>query len=227
MNNTCTNKEIGQLLHAYEVGTLSDELVESFELHMMACDYCMARLKEFEHVTGMMKADDEIVREIASLDTAITETSRKKSFLRTFFKSELPFILRPAFLMAVLIIMAMTWAVTFLSHPVVEPGPVKELNLIQQRNGGTELVIDEQTAYVSVAFIYLDFNTNRPPAVLLERDGRDTVYFDSRFLHFDIYKVGRLLIPNNDRILGTYRLLICANESEMPEKCAEYIFSIK
>jgi len=44
----CTDERLGVLLHAYELKLLGKDEVERFEMHLLHCEHCFARVSQFQ-----------------------------------------------------------------------------------------------------------------------------------------------------------------------------------
>ena len=226
MNNSCTNKKLGGLLHAYEIGVLSDDLADAVEIHILECDYCLARLQEFKGVEDMLSRDEIIVKEIERLDRDIQKQGQAALKKIDPLPLNRPVIFRPAFLFMVCILLAAALAVALIVRQGVEPGPLQEINLINYRAGGTRIVIHENSGHISVSFGCPANMQNGPCSVTLERNSRDTVYYDANFKYFDSYHTGRLLIPNDPSLSGRYHLILRTRGESGESLVSEYAFTI-
>ena len=63
----CNDKRFEKMLHAYELGILSDRDRKEFELHIMECEHCLEEVRRFDNTAEHIKFDEHIrdtVREI-------------------------------------------------------------------------------------------------------------------------------------------------------------------
>ena len=100
MSTECNNKHFGNMLHAYELGLLTPEDNQSFELHLYECDYCFERVREFTGETSVIRHDSDLQQVVAdtTADT-IEEPQAKPSESRR----RLPGLV-PAFLVTVIVL---------------------------------------------------------------------------------------------------------------------------
>ncbi len=66
----CGNRRFEELLHAYELGMLTDQERGELEIHLLECSHCFAKV---EHLTGaaqIMRRDSDIRTLVKELDTA-------------------------------------------------------------------------------------------------------------------------------------------------------------
>ncbi|HOP06307.1 MAG TPA: tetratricopeptide repeat protein [candidate division Zixibacteria bacterium] len=64
MNGECRDKRFSEMIHAYELGRLTDEERQEFELHLMECEYCFKRVQAFRETTNLLLHDRDVQSEI-------------------------------------------------------------------------------------------------------------------------------------------------------------------
>ncbi|MBU0984553.1 MAG: zf-HC2 domain-containing protein, partial [candidate division Zixibacteria bacterium] len=98
----CSDPAVGYLLHAYELGALSADDTETFELHLLSCEYCFAEVRRLQAEVDSLRFDpevrDNVERSVASGRGVKTARSRLLNLL--WPPAPLPF--RPALLLFVL-----------------------------------------------------------------------------------------------------------------------------
>jgi len=67
--NGCIDKQIGSMLHHYELGLLDDRERLLFEQHLLECDACFAGFQSLQEATHLMKVDPSL-RELAHTEGA-------------------------------------------------------------------------------------------------------------------------------------------------------------
>lgn len=65
--SNCTNKKLGDLLYAYELGMLSDDENRAFETHLIECSYCSRRAEKSSEATRFIRHDADIHSYVESL----------------------------------------------------------------------------------------------------------------------------------------------------------------
>ncbi len=63
----CIDKEIGKLLHAYELGQLNDQEIELFEEHLMECNYCYDEARKSQNISRLILTDEENKKNIVKI----------------------------------------------------------------------------------------------------------------------------------------------------------------
>ena len=61
------DKQLCDLLHAYELGMLEPEEARRFEVHLMECDDCVKRMAEFSAESNLLQADPDVERLMTDL----------------------------------------------------------------------------------------------------------------------------------------------------------------
>jgi len=92
----CVNTELGEMLHAYETGVLSEHDSEAFEVHLIECRYCRNEVLRFETASTMIRHDPTF-RDIA--DSIESSKPEPKSFFKSilsFLWPNTPLIFKPA-----------------------------------------------------------------------------------------------------------------------------------
>ena len=67
--NGCTNHNSGIFLHAYELGALSEQESQRFEMHLLECKYCFDQFNDFTRISALVAND-------ISLRSLIAEVTR-------------------------------------------------------------------------------------------------------------------------------------------------------
>ncbi|PKK85060.1 MAG: hypothetical protein CVT49_00535 [candidate division Zixibacteria bacterium HGW-Zixibacteria-1] len=118
----CGDKHFEEMLHAYELGMLSDVDREEFEMHMMDCRFCFERVQKLAVVSHIVRHDPEIrttIEETIETEEAEEETdlSEKKSsfFHKRLWPSLVPTLVVVGFL---IVLLMKPWQVDI--HPTQE-----------------------------------------------------------------------------------------------------------
>ena len=92
----CTAPEIGKYLHAFELNQLTDDQIQTFEEHLLTCDYCYSEISQFGNASRLLASD----REIRKLVETAARSGRVAEFLSeikaALWPSGRPVLLRPA-----------------------------------------------------------------------------------------------------------------------------------
>ncbi len=63
----CTDKRIGDKLHAFELGQLSDDERREVMAHLCECEYCFERAGKFLEAARLLRGDDDVAGAIAQM----------------------------------------------------------------------------------------------------------------------------------------------------------------
>ncbi len=70
----CTDKHIGEKLHAFELGQLSDDDRQEVMAHLCECEYCFRRAEKFLKTAHLLRGDHDIRKTVEQLAEDYAET---------------------------------------------------------------------------------------------------------------------------------------------------------
>jgi tetratricopeptide (TPR) repeat protein len=70
LKNHCTDKRFEALLHAWELGFLTENERAEMELHMLDCSDCFEKAQKFEKTIQLIKHDPEVHQSVETMDTS-------------------------------------------------------------------------------------------------------------------------------------------------------------
>lgn len=118
----CGDKHFEEMLHAYELGMLSDVDREEFEMHMMDCRFCFERVQKLAEASHIVRHDPEIratIEETIETEEAEEETGLSKKKSSFFHKRLWPSLVPTLVVVGFLIVLLMKpWQVDI--HPTQE-----------------------------------------------------------------------------------------------------------
>lgn len=89
MSDGCNDKRFEQMLHAYELGMLTEEERQHLECHLMDCPHCWEQVLRMEPAATLMKRDSdvhEVIRRVVDAH-AQTDTAPRRKLRRAFVPS--------------------------------------------------------------------------------------------------------------------------------------------
>ena len=223
----CTDKNLGNLLHAYEIGILSEQECEQFETHLLGCEHCHRMLESFEERASLL-ATSEKVKEV------VGESVRRKvtaepfiTRLRNLIWPKAPLMLRPAvaYLLVLLMIIPAYQGLMIFSDEQIRP--VQTVRLLPGRS------TEENALKVSsgndglLSFVFRGAIAGESYRVIIFAEDGEVIYRDDAFSTFDEYETGRLLLPLVRLAPGVYRLVITDPRADAPIGTREYVFRIE
>ncbi len=223
----CKDKNLGTLLHAYELDALPDEDIEMFEIHLLTCESCYEQVRSFERESSFLRSED-FVQEAIGGDTGIEVMKSSSLFnkLLHYLWPRTPFVFRPAiaYLLVLLLILPAYFGLQSIKRDDIRP--VRTVDLIPERsNSGNFISISDKKDGL-ISFVLRGAVPGRPYRVRIESETGQVLFSNEAFTDFDEYETGRLLLPVSMMIPGDYRLVITDLQITPLSLNKEYRFSI-
>jgi hypothetical protein len=223
----CTEANLGVLLHAYEVGGLSEEDIERFEIHMLRCDRCFEAVQSFAPWAELMRADGEIRRVVQEADgESLTADTRRGRWGRYLWPPwPLPF--RPAVIYILVLILL------YPAYQGLHPSStrsvenIQAVTLIPSRSAAAEGVIVQSGRDAAITFVFRGAQPDKRYQVRLADDAGEVVFTDDAFTDFDRYETGQVLFPAERMRPGGYLLEIVDPEGNPPQNRQAYHFEVR
>jgi anti-sigma factor RsiW len=201
----CRQPELGKLLHAYELGMLSDDDRTRFEAHLLDCEACFGEITQLEGVSSLLR-DDVDVAALIRREAAPTASKPLLARWRESLWPQKNLLLRPAMLY-LLLVLAIYPAYRGLKAPdtsFIES--VQTLNLTGMRSLTSEKIVPNKS--LAVRFRYVGSEVGHAYVVALTTEQGETLFIDSFFTGFDETETAQLLIPAKLLTVGRYDLTI-------------------
>lgn len=225
-NDKCTDSALGELRHAYEIGALSVEDTEKFEIHLLSCESCYEEAAEFEKAASLMRTDIAVRREVRQ---AALGRERKPSFVTSLVRylwPETPLVLKPAmafFMMALLIYPAYLGMKGSSDSGMRE---IQTISLIPSRSMTSSIFWAEPGQDGLITFVFPGAQVGKEYQLTIETADGKEVMSNKSFTGFDGYETGRIVIPLDRFDDGTYRLMISDPEGTDPYREQVYVFEV-
>lgn len=223
----CTDLAVGALLHAYELGALSEQEAQQFERHLMECEHCLEEVRSFEETSRFLR-DDAACRELAKETNGEVEVQGRKPrpgwFLR-YLWPPVPIVLRPAFSYSLVIVAIVLTAGSIRHHQPVVPG--QHIILTATR------AAEEPTLQLGASpcgLVLFEFQGGRPGKsyfVQVTDPHRRVVYEDSSFTNMSSRETGALVLNLDAADPGIYRLVIADGHNVAGPNRQEYRFRVR
>ena len=225
MSKSCTDQKLGSLIHAYELDMLSEEELNSFEAHLLECDFCFELARKFAPHAVSLSSSPDVSKTLKELNQQSPEqTTLKKRFWNVLWP-DFPFILRPA---ALLFVLAVLIYPAYMGLISVNDGGVSQLRSVElvpmRATQLVELDIESETDIV-LSFVIPDARSEGEYSLSLSFDNA-ILYQDDRFSNFDSYGVAYILVPFELVKTGQYHLVIKDNEKPVGAQQVEYKFAL-
>lgn len=215
--SACIDTVLGQMIHNYELGLLSEKEREKFEIHLLECDYCRALAGEFLDVSRILKQDPDVqavVDDIMKDEDAEEMNSTKKS-------SNITRLLLTA--AAVLVIALPLYKFVFHS----DSSGINQTIVLSPVRSEVGTAIDlEKGGDVTINFFVADDYAG-PANLVISMVGRDTILIVQDFTDFNEHGMGSITIPVNNFSKGHYMLDINSDTGSDIHINRQYMFRVK
>ncbi|MBD3233825.1 MAG: hypothetical protein GF315_08890 [candidate division Zixibacteria bacterium] len=221
----CNDPSIGQLLHAFELGVLTEKERESFELHLAQCEYCFEKFMQFQEVTLQIRAGEE-AREIVS-DMAFPSAPSILSRIRAWLLELIPRLKSPKLLLAQMILILAIYAgftnwlgtgVQQTLYLMPERGSVGNILMLDD-GGKAEIIFDMSKANRQKQYLIGVFSPD-DEIVISNVDYSLNTEFRGRI-------IGKVRIPVNVLMPGNYILRVSNENAAYDSALYEYEFMVK
>ncbi len=226
MSDLCKDNDMSRLLHAYELGMISDEDKDRFETHLLECEACFEHVKEFMPRGAMLGASPEIKELLnAGFNEQKLQTSLRGYIRRMFWPDGTPIVLKPAILAAVLILMLYPAYLGLFDSQQKGVAPVGEIGLVQARSEQTFIIERDQSVILS--FVCPERGSGQTYSIVLKNPGGVVIHEEQAFSGVDNFRVGRLLLGAQLMSAGNYKLSVRTNAPAADKQSQiEYMFRV-
>jgi phage shock protein PspC (stress-responsive transcriptional regulator) len=223
----CSDTEKGELKHAYELGALSVEDTEKFEIHLLECESCFESVREFERAATLMRTDTEIRQNVRMVVDGISQRKSLLPSLVRYLWPQTPLVFKPAvafFVMALLIYPA------YLGMRGSGDSGMRQIQSISllPTRASTGAVLKASSGQDGlISFVYPGAIKGHVYRLAIESEDGKVVMSEDSFAGFDEYETGYIVIPIDRFGKGTYRLVISDTESTNNYSEQVYVFEIE
>ncbi|MDH3889455.1 MAG: hypothetical protein OEV49_00080 [candidate division Zixibacteria bacterium] len=206
--NGCIDKEVGKLLHDYEMNWLTEENQERFELHLMDCDFCTQEVTQLES-TARLLTDDDTVK--AAVRRSVSEKERETTLRQRLVQLLWPktnLLMRPALVyLLVVLLLPLAYHGILRDRPVrPQIAPVHNVQLVSTR-GATTTIRPQPGMDMVLTFGFDGAVPGDRYEVRVQSEQLGLVYENTR-LSFDERQTAHLRLPNSLLNAGEYTVTI-------------------
>ncbi|MBN2226951.1 MAG: zf-HC2 domain-containing protein [candidate division Zixibacteria bacterium] len=210
------------MIHAYELGVLSAEDTERFETHLLNCPFCFAEIKRFEASADILRSDETVKDEIRQ-----SSGSSERNRWREYLWPKRPLILRPAFLLLLILILAYPAYRGLIPSHKSAIGPLQTIVLSPTRATSAPTLCVSLRRDGVISFLYRDADPNVQYRITIKSDDDHEILVVPSFDAFDEYGVGSILFPADLMHSGSYRLEIVPETGDHADDRQVYPFRIE
>ena len=224
----CTEQELGDLLHAYEIGALSDADTERFEIHLMQCEYCFRQVKDFQREAALLFGDDEVREAVRGIDRADWKQNSPTSKLKRYLWPDSPFIFKPA--VAYFLVLLLIGPV-YLGLRQSGPDHIAEFATVELT--GVRSTEDQVLRISGEPWAKVRFWIGNPDSIsvysltVVCSETEDTVLKVDEFRGFDEYGLGEVLLHVRRLSPGRYTLAINSSSDGAAAETIVYSFAVR
>jgi len=209
----CTDRSTGRLLHAYELGILTETEHERFEEHLVQCESCGRALDRLEEPAALLTTGRRVR---AAVSSALRGQASKVPLLQRWWRllwPERSLLLRPAIPYLLLTVLATTLVTTFTWHRP-EVREVQQAVHLSSVRAGTGIIDrgDDRTALLT--FDFDAYEPGRECIVIITDMSDNVVYREDHFAAFDERGIGALSLSTWQMGPGDYQLTIKAADTD-------------
>ncbi len=222
----CIDPTVGTMLHAYELGALSTDDTEVFELHLLTCEHCFAEVQRFHPDADALRYDPDIREDVQQEVGRAPMQEAGGSRLKRLVWPKVPLPFRPAF--TFVLILLLLYPAYLGLRPKVEPvvRSVQSVLLVPNRSVGYPKCSVSEGTDVAVSFIYdgaIQDDKYVIEIIHLESGNR---HWTGTYTGFDSYGRGEIVLSGDHLSLGLYRLSIADPRISDREGRQEYLFEL-
>ena len=210
----CTNTKIGQMLHNYELGLLSDEDKKRFELHLYECDHCAGQVREFNDVTRYLLAD-EAFKGITSKIAREGEADSKPRKFTTVFR----------YLVAATLVLAVAFTVYKIGIYKETPRVTQTIELNPARMATDNTIYLADGGDVEIKFFVADGFEGTLDLTIVSLTG-DTILSRKDFSGYAATGIGKVQLRVS-RFVAGYYILTATPDSLSGVPTRVYMFRVK
>jgi len=223
----CIDPQIGVMLHAYELNALTEAQSESFEAHLLKCDYCFRRVSDFDREAKLLALDPEVRELVISAGPGGEGKDHLMEKIRRYIWPDVPLIFRPA--LAYLLVLIMIYPV-YLGlrgrdhrdiRSIRNTVYLSDLRSVTQR---PVLTIDHGEGAVMI--YYDEAETDRAYTLVVESDSGREVFRKPNFVRFDRSGNSLVIISRDYLPKGKYLLRIVDPRAGAQKRPPEYFLEV-
>ncbi len=228
MMGECRDRSFQDLLHAFELGLLSDTDRKRVQEHLLECEYCFGRVSKLQETARLIRSDDDVK---ATVESIIREEAKAKltwgQFLKRLWPETAPTrFLKPLAVAALLLIL--TYPVYRIAFDTGEKRGTQQIIKLYPGRAATRAPIS--LADGGQAVINFVFDGGQPGysyQVRISSFKGKEIFTDEDYSGFNDSGLGSVTIPVERFSRGVYILTITNPRGIPPDNRQEYYFRVE
>jgi hypothetical protein len=191
----CLDKNLGDLLHAWELDLLTEEQCREFEVHLLECPACQESAAEFSKAARLLR-ENQLVRAEAE------KADRKFS----------PVFIRWALAAVIILGIGVPTYIHWSGAP--NQPPEQQLIFYPMRSSGNRTIDLSTKGEVEFVFLAPEDASNHKLTLVVETVKGEEIYRSDNFSDIDEHGAGSFVLPADDFTAGFFRLRIITPEGD-------------
>ncbi|UCC45741.1 MAG: zf-HC2 domain-containing protein [Candidatus Zixiibacteriota bacterium] len=222
----CNDLQYKDMLHAFELGLLTEEDRQQFEMHLLECEYCFSQVEDFLPASKMMRHDpdvrpgDDEMRDLLAADASreedVTSVSGKTWSRYSRFLA----------LAAMLIVVGVP-SYWLLFRETAAPPTVQVISLTPVRGGTPAVLYLEDGGIAEIRFTVEGVEMGADIKVRIIVRSGDVVYEADYDEVADVSGNGVISLPMTDFEPGFYKLIFLQPSDTTLAPLREYNFRVR
>lgn len=219
----CTDKKTGRMLHAYELGALTENEERDFDLHLIDCRHCREKVKEFQEFSHSMRNSRRIGAKVKKISDSMMEI---KPGIRDRIWPKTNLIFRPLFLYILIVLLLIPGGIKIyeLSSTENRIRPLQHITLSPARAVNNSIFSKPKGNEGVINLIYPEVLEGETYSLLLINEKGMKIFSDPAFTGFDSNGMAQLGIMLNDLDSGIYKVRLFSGDKD--SLLIEYLFKI-
>lgn len=223
----CINRDAGSLLHGYEIGILSEQECEQFELHLLECEHCNELLNSFERHASLLKTSRRVK---AFIDETLSKEAVTESLLSRIWRylwPKAPFVFRPAVAYLLVLLLAIPAYQGLRKPGILTVGEFKQTIHLSPTRAAAKTLKKSTSDNVLLTFQFDGYRSGGTYQVVIESEDGAVIYSNNEFSSFDEREIGSLSLAISEMKPGKYRLIISDPGPDSARVHQQYLFLIE
>jgi hypothetical protein len=203
----CVDPKYAEMIHAFELGLLSEADRQQFEQHLFVCESCFEEVRDFLPASKLMRYDKSIRQDSIALRSSVTWFTRLRVLA-----------------VAAVLVLALVPIYYFRLSDRDSSDAVQKLDFFPFRSNGAPVLYLDQGGLAEIRFTLDSANPQTVCRVVISSRAGDEIFREDGYRGFDSAGVGIIQVPVTDFKKGFYSLTVAEPTGSLPVSRREYNF---